>query len=351
MPCVLRFSSWARAGAALVTVLVTGCFTADLDPERPSVFACETQDDCPEAQSCINQVCEAAAPPVVTILAPEPQDVFPQGQPDTSTMELFVNVSAANLTLVDPSTTPDHVFGQGHIRVTLDGEEIMLLTSGAISGGMSQTIEVENTAGGHRLSAAVLRNDRRPYDHDGSRVNRLFWLDDGDPHVAITIPWPGTEFPLESTGPVLVAIETLNFTLAEPANQPVVPLSGHAHIHYDASLRGCFDLSMRACDEGYQQLIGARTDACSDITSPQGSCSTIPQGLPSSGEKSTTLTVTLRRHDHDPYFHPFVESPEETDTDGDTDTGGDTDGGDMDEPPSLVLDEIMISRVREPASP
>ena len=316
------------AGVLLSASMATSCFTADLDPDIGGAFACEADDDCPDGGACINQRCEVEPAPVVAILSPEPQQVFAHSSDGSTTSVRFI-VSASNLSLVDPATTTEHVFGEGHVRVTLDGKELTTITSGAISGGIEQTISVDNTPGGHRIQAMVLRNDRRPYDHAKGRVNRLFWLDDGAPHVAITTPWPNTEFPLDSTGPVQVEIEALNFTVVEPSNVPKMELQGHAHVHYDVALRGCFETTPVGCDAGYRQLIGARSDACS--TSSQGSCAVLIDGFPSSGETQTRLSVTLRHSDHDPYYHPFL-------------------GAELDEDQqALVLDEIMISRVRNPS--
>jgi hypothetical protein len=332
-------TTWA-ASVSCVAALATGCFTAELDPDRGGVFACESETDCPQGHTCINTVCENEDAPVVSILSPEP--LFPFPHTDNPSLPVAFNVSASNLRLVDPSTASEHVFGEGHIQIELDGKVISTLTSGPISGGIPDTLDVENTPGGHRLSAIILRNDGRPYDHERARENLLFWIDDGNPQVAITVPWPGTSFPLDSTGPVFIAIEALNFTLNDPSNRPKEPLSGHAHAHYDVMLRGCFEPVTLGCDDGYRQFIGARTDLCG-TTSGQGSCTELRDGLPSSGEVETRLSVTLRHHDHDPYYHPFTI--DEGDTDGDGETEGDTG---MDDDPVLVVDEIMINRVRSP---
>jgi hypothetical protein len=334
-----RCTTWA-ARVSAVAALATGCFTAELDPDRGGVFACDSDTDCPQGHACINAVCENEAAPVVSILAPEPLFPFPHDDPNAPTISVRFSVSASNLALVDPSSKADHVFGEGHVRVELDGEELMTIIDGDISAGIEQMIAVTNTPGGHRMAAIILRNDGRPYEHEKGRENLLFWIDDGTPLVAITQPWPDTDFPLESTGPVLVAIETLNFDLSDPSNRPKEAQKGHAHVHYDADLAGCFEPVTLGCDQGYRQFIGGRTDACT-MTSGAGSCTELRDGLPNSQEANVALSVSLRHHDHDPYYDPFTI--DEGDTDGDTE--GDTG---MDDNPALVVDEIMINRVRSP---
>jgi hypothetical protein len=330
--------------ASLLGFTSAACFTAELDPNRNGVFVCSTDDECPKEGACINARCEMEPAPTVTIRLPEPQQQFGEAaRGNAAQIPIELSMSISNLVLRDPSANAEHVFGEGHIVITLDGKRVATVPSEDVPA----FVDVANTPGAHRLRAAIVRNDGIPYDHARGSANRLFWFDDGDPHVAIVSPWPNTVFPLEATGPVIIEIETLNFTITSREGGEAM-LEGHAHAHYDPvdMLRDCFEPNPLGlgCNDGYIGLINGRTEApCSSNSS---ACGEIEDGFPAADQGSVSLWVTLRHANHQPYYHPFGSDDDaggETDTDADTDTEGETgEGGEG--RPRTVVDEILISR-------
>jgi hypothetical protein len=310
-----------HAVAGVLCSLAAACFTTNLDPNRPGVFACEGADDCPGDQRCINRVCEIEDAPTVELARPEHLSSFAPAENIAFDIELAIK----GLTLVDPDETDEHVFGEGHIRLVLDGEPLPHVTN---ESDLAFVREIRGDPGPHRISATIHRNDGIAYDHAEAQSNRLLWVDDGEPHVAITVPWPLDAFPIEATDPFLVAIETINFDLRDPVTVDQLEGFGHAHIVYEvAGLASCREIATNGCDgDGYLGLIGARGDVCP--TSDEGSCARTGFGIASSMDGARErLAVTLRFDDHTPYLPPRDPEP----------------------PGDLVFDEIQILRVRAPS--
>ena len=305
-------------GAAL---FLGGCFATDLDPTIEGAFACAEDTDCPAGQACDGSRCiNPDSLPELMVLNPEPGQVFGF---DSFNSMVSINVRG-NLDLVEPSD--EIIPGAGYVELIVDGA-VTRITDGDLSAGIVTMVEVGRVAGGHRISAVAFRPDGERYANPEAVANTLFWLDDGRPHIAMTSPWPGTEFPLEATSTEM-QIATLNFTLRAPEID-VMEGIGHAHFHYDDSFPMCAADTM-GCDAGYIAV----------ATPPPGPTSTMAGGeglLPEEmTARTVALTAILRNDNHCPYFHPFVPLADDADPNDCPEPG---DGGE------LVLDTIEISRV------
>jgi hypothetical protein len=271
-------------------LLLGGCFTADLDPNVEGAFACEVDDDCPEGQACDGSRCVVSENvPVLQVLMPEPDQVFAF---DTFPVNgaLQVNIQG-NLTLAPPSD--DNAPGTGFVELTVDGNT-QRITSGPLSGVLEVMTTIERRPGPHRIAVTAFRTDGVPYGGAQSTVTSLFWLDDGDPAVALTRPWPGTEFPL-GTPMIEVEVATLNFTMRSARMQNAEEI-GHAHVHYDDEFPECAE--NQSCDSGYLAIVSPPGSEESDRAS-----ATIV--LPESAATMSSLTAVLRNDDHTPYRDPF----------------------------------------------
>ncbi|MEM7153443.1 MAG: hypothetical protein AAF799_11415 [Myxococcota bacterium] len=292
------------ASTALASLFLTGCFTTELDPDLGGVFACtvtEGEDDCPAGLSCVNERCEAIED-LPSLAIPNPEDEEPLSTPAVDfvdnggeTIDITMTVQG-QLNLVDSSSGADHVFGEGHIVVFVDGVENQIIDSGGVSAPQAITVQVDSTPGPHRLSVQARRNDGIDYDNEGSLATRLFWLESDSsvsprPFVAIKTPWPGTTYGLDATA-TEVTIATLNFDQVVPGDTAIEG-SGHSHIYYEDEFPACVDDAL--CDGGYITVF----PAFDDIT-------VASEGLlPSSSEGTATLTAVLRNINHGLYAIPF----------------------------------------------
>ncbi len=240
----------ARIACMSAVALATGCFTADLDPAKEGAFACFEPDgsDCPEGRMCINGRCESEGPSV-EITNPEDEQLFDiMDAPIDAPRMIGVRVSG-NLELAPPSD--EHVSGEGHVAILVDGVERTTIEMGGLSGGITVMIEVPNRAGPHRVAAVARRNDGVDYDNPEARFTRLFWIDDGTPQVALKSPWPNTVFGLD-TQVMSYSVTSLRVQLVPPMPEsPIDPDRGHVHIYYDESFPGCLMDPM--CDPGHRR--------------------------------------------------------------------------------------------------
>ena len=295
----------------LCVLATTACFTTDLDPNAEGAFACSVDDDCPESQECDGLRClDPEDVPVMRILSPEPDppQVFPVADfPANGQIEIRFQ---GNLSFAESpdDTTP----GSGFVQLIVDGamQEVRM---GPLSGGIAVTATIDPTPGPHRIAVKAVRPNGVPYGGPQSTATALFWIDDGEPAVAIVDPWPGAEFPL-GTPTVDVSIATLNFTMREAEMMRLEGI-GHGHVYYDDIFPACADDPM--CDPGYLTIVNPPRGTTDDIASA-------PIVLPESAATTATLTAVLRNDDHSPYRFPF----------------GDPMG-------RLVLDTIVINRVGE----
>lgn len=294
-----------RILAVIPFALALGCFTTDLDPTKTGVFACNDDPggECPDGQSCVNGRCEGEDPPTVRVQAPEEEMDIGLGDVPIGSMRTVTMTVTGTLEIV-PSGG-DHVFGEGHLEITVDDAAApIIVESGA--GVVSVDVQVANTVGPHRISVKAIRNDDAPYDHEGSTSNRLFWISDGNtPLVGIKSPWPGQEFPLDATEIEVTAAVTGGFVLqaANPLGNPEI-LTGHVHVYYAQAIEMC--IADPECDMGYIETIIAP-----DM--PTGTFGTKVVTLASSGAGTFPVSVVLRNINHTLYLHdpdPEVDGDE-----------------------------------------
>ena len=293
----------------VLSSLVCGCFSTDLDPNVEGAFSCSVDDDCPDSQACDGRRCVAPENvPVMRVLSPEPDppEVFQvESFPDD---EIEVRISGT-LQFAEPGGDDDAP-GTGFVDLTVDGMT-QRISSGPLSGGIPVTVAFDPTPGPHRISAQAVRADGEPYAGPQSNATALFWIDNGEPAVAITKPWPGTEFEL-GTPMIEVEVATLNFEMQEASMAPADGI-GHAHVYYDRVFPGCADTP--DCDRGYLTIVNPPSGTVDDTASA-------PITLPESAATMATLTAVLRNDDHTPYRFPF----------------GDPQG-------KLIFDDVAILRV------
>ncbi len=219
--------------------LVMGCYTAELDPDRPGVYRCSFAESCPPNLACIDGTCETPSDgsetegtgpvPMLSIETPSDLQVFSQGGPDS----FQVTITGSDLTLV--AQNGEHVPGQGHIVVAVDGRDALTITNGELSTGVDTMIELPTGGGVHRVHVRARRNDGNAYTNPEAQALRTFWLDDGQPHVAIKAPWPNSEIGL-TKGPVDLQVEVgvINFAAVS---------GGHVHVYFrDFRLPECLTM-------------------------------------------------------------------------------------------------------------
>lgn len=292
--------------AALGSVLGSGCYTAQLDPDLVGLFACDRDDEdagCPPGQACVNERCEDAdAVPSLVVLNPEdeahvtgPVLEVPMSGPLGPPIMLDLGLRGS-LQLVPRDEQADHELGQGYIVVIIDGQEQRTIDRGSVAAPMAVPIEVTPVAGPHRIVLQAHRNDGIPYDNPEATATRLFWLENeltegSRPYVAIKSPWPGTVVAADAD--VQVEVAALNFELLDPGGARQ-ERQGHAHVFYDQRFPECGQDP--TCDELYLGV----TDAAG---------LTEPFELPPSSAPTSTLTAGLRHNDHTSYGFPMGCDP------------------------------------------
>lgn len=280
-----------------------GCYSAELDETADALFACEVSEvadeadvDCPGSLRCNGRVCVERLP-TISVLSPESLQALPLDE------EVVVTLQVSGLTF---SSDADDA-GGGFIRVTLDDESIDILAGDLTRPLVVENLVVPGDAGAHRISAQAMRVDGTPFDNDGASSAQVFWRNDGNPHIAITTPWPGSEFELQPDGLVDVEVAMLNFSYGQP-DTALAESTGHVHVYYDDEFPECAEDII--CDAGYIGVVSAAPEeAALRLT-------TLSEGLllPESPATETTLTAVLRQNDHSPFTNVEGELELVTDT-------------------------------------
>ena len=274
-----------------VALVLLACDPMEIDPSLSGVFPCERTAECPPMQTCVMATCWAETPPRISIVSPEQEVAFPlTAQPF---IEVVVKIDGSDLELVESRDDPFVEFGKGSIAVLVDGDEQEVLTSGDLEGGITLQVQVDAVAGPHRIRAVARNSAGVRYDNAEAEGRRLFWIDDGAPHVAFFNPFPGDTFPLEAEE-IAVGVAALNFTLARPDGDVTEPERiGHAHVHYDERFPECtFD---PVCDGDQLGMVAP---------SSPSSIAESTVGLPPSAAGEASLAAVLRNGDHFAYFWP-----------------------------------------------
>ena len=303
-----------RRQAWVLVALVGGCFTTDLDPTKGGVFACsdEPEGECADGQDCVNGRCEASSElPTVQIGFPEDEQDIGLGVDTPLGGRRTLNITMSGTLDLAPAGDDD-VFGEGHLEVIVDGQEPLIVESGALSAIVQLDVVLDNTIGAHRISVRAIRNDGTRYDHAAGSATRLFWISDGvTPLIGIKRPWPGSEFPLEAT-PIEVEAAVLNFSLqaANPTGG-VADKTGHAHVYYARDILPCI-MDADGCDKQYLTTIVMK-ETPGQLTIPDTVAGSFP------------ISVVLRNINHSLYL--FDSTP-----DDDVDEG------------VPIVDEVAVTR-------
>lgn len=302
--------------AVLLFLGLVGCAPDSVDFDRSGLFACESEDGVPFCENggvCAAGRCYAPGEqPRVEIVSPE-VPAFSRFEPGQS--DLPVNLRVVTNAVLDDAS-PD-AGPRGSLEITVDGELVTTLDGGDASGGVDVPLVVANTVGIHRIAARLIEPDGDAYDNDAAFAGVVYFIvEDDEPYVAITRPWPGDTFDLDTTE-IDVQVQSFNFTIV-PAGLSATEGRGHVHLHYGDDIGTCF--LERACDAGPISIVDRALD---------NGVGAGPGLLPSAAEGEVILSAILRNVDHGPYLLPFETC-------------------DVLEPPAsctIVTDAITIERV------
>lgn len=246
-----------------VGALAGGCFSAELDPRLGDVFACEdgVDDECPDGMRCVDARCRIEEDiPIVEVVGPDNGAAI-----DDVVLPLELD---GNIILVPEGG--EHVFGEGHLEIELDGQQIARLEAGSLARSFDIPPEGGVEPGPHRIAVHLVRNDGVPYTHDGASATRLVFAADDQRRVAIVKPWPDSEIPADATS-IEVTVATLNFTPGAPESGG----DGHIHIFSDENPPECAPTNSCTRDPAvYSALFGGDPEqpnvASGSVTLPIG---------------------------------------------------------------------------------
>lgn len=266
-----RYVSGAGLG-----LLLAGCFSAELDDTLGDAFACEPGDDaaCPEGMQCIVDRCQRDADvPFVDIVSPTNGQEFTPGSIVSLGLDGSVDLKAEG---------GEHVFGEGHLVILVDGEEQARLEAGTLAGtNLDLDVGAASSAGAHRIAVELRRNDGEPYIHEGAKATRLIWARDDRVRVAIVAPWPGSEIAADVDS-VDVTVSFLNFTPGMPESGA----AGHIHIFSDEDVPSCAPTN--DCSRS-----PANYNALFALDEGDARTATGPLTLPADGREEITISAML----------------------------------------------------------
>jgi len=278
----MRFSKTLLS--SVLALSTAGCYSATFDENADAVFACTITDnaepdaDCPGSMVCNGSVCVEEAP-TATVMNPEDRNAVAEGTAVT------VTIQTSGFDFSSDDDDPD----AGFLQVSFDNE-LFEVREGA--GGLL-TFEFDQplTPGPHRIAVQVFRADGTPFGNDEASDTRLFWVDNGEPHVAITKPWPGSQFDTQSSDPVEVEVAVLNFRYGA-ANTDIEDGIGHVHVYYDQPFPDCAEDP--TCDAGYIGVVSAAPEEAALGLDLLSSSVILPEGAVG----DDTLSAVLRQNDH-----------------------------------------------------
>lgn len=235
---------------AFVSILLTGCYTADLDSGLSAVFVCEEELDCALGQACIGGVClseEDAIGPSLEVIDPPLLDIFPQGE-----AILPLSFRGRDLTLTARSSDDPK---EGYVEIYLDGALVDTVTGGDLGGGIDlSSLSMPQVAGLHHVVLQARRHNGEYFENAGSQAHVAFWVDDGREHVGILQPPPAARIPSDARE-IGLEVASLNFTFVNPGflspDAGVSPGQGYVHLYLDANVPSC----LPSCNFDYQNSI------------------------------------------------------------------------------------------------
>jgi hypothetical protein len=251
------------------------------------VVPCSDDMPCPGEMVCLVEQCADAAPEV-EIVTPEAEAKL-QWSADAA-VPVTVTVRATGLTLVDPTTDPNSKRGQGQIAVLLDGVEVALVSSGDAEAGVPVEVSAAAVAGAHRLRIEARLSDGTEYDNPGASARSLFWLDDGEPHVAFVTPVPGDTYSIRAQK-VDVEVAAINFDFVPASAEAQAGDVGFAHVIEDVEFPDCAADPM--CLAGYIVAVVPTTGPASSASGTMN--------ISNSGVGKGYFVVHLVKSNHDLY--------------------------------------------------
>jgi hypothetical protein len=273
----------------LLALCVSACLTNVPEPDIGGIYACEVQEDCPGSQICLQKTCETIELPAIQIMNPEDGKDYTFGM---GPHQELLTIVGNNLTLRPLAESNDAVPGEGHLVVFVDGEQVAMIDTGDLTGGVPMAITIPDEPGVHRIHVQARLNDETNYDTEGAVARTLVWVADGNKHVALRVPWPGDEFPLDA---MPLNAEVAVFPADAVAIGPPMTGLNHVHVYYSRTFPDCLEDFM--CYNDYEGVV------------PEDDNDFGPVFLPSAGAGPATLTAVIMLADHDIYYDPVTMLP------------------------------------------
>lgn len=292
-PLRLRLRLLALALPASM-ILAAACFNADVPEEIHAVYSCEGDEDCLTAGfRCIESLCHDDRGPQLSVLGPEPLQVFAADQQSDS---LTITLRHNQLQLTQPGTA--HREGFGHIEIWLDETLLTTVTAGQGSDTIAlATPNWPSVAGLHRIVAIAKRNDGLEYINESARAQSAFWIDDGKARVGIIRPNPYEEIAVDA--PVEVEIHTINYALTNPNTADLTDnsgTSGHMHLFFGQNIPACLS-EVVDCNGSYVSSVFPSEGVVNQIVWEGKLTAAAAAGL-------HNLSVVLQTHQHQPFPSP-----------------------------------------------
>lgn len=247
----MTMSMWSRGVFCLG--FISGCYSAELDPDIPGVFVCETDRDCSAGLRCLAGVCDYSAQdqagPELQIVSPGLLEAYAVGE--RSNIPLIVKGERLTLT-TKASDDPE----AGYLDVEVDGALVAAISEGDLSQGIDLTsLPLPSQPGLHHIRVIARNLNGEAFQGARSTVGTAFWIDDGKEHVGILEPAPGAKIPSGTGDALRIEVASLNFTFVNPGHVSPDAVDaageGYVHLYVDAELPNC----LPACNFDYQSSI------------------------------------------------------------------------------------------------
>lgn len=242
----------AILGSLVLVTQLGACYQAELDPEALGVYVCEQDSDCALGSACIDGVCDdpdRSDDIALVVQSPAPLDVFPLGS--TGAVPLTIGGRGVVLT-----AALDDAPEAGYIEISLDGALVDTITEGDLEAGIElDSVAFPREPGLHHIRLEARSADGEPLGRDGVSTSTAFWMDDGQEHVGILDPAPGTRLELTNDTQLAVEVASLNFTFANPGFSAPEDLQaerlGYVSLFLNTDIPSC----LPDCNFDYQTTI------------------------------------------------------------------------------------------------
>lgn len=296
------------AAAALMGMGHAGCFTAEFEPDLSGVYYCQSQSDCESNERCELFRCVNNDGPKLEIRGPEDDgDAVSFG--DSS---LNLTLRAVDFELEEGSQRNE---GKGYLRVSIDGESVgPRIVDGDLENdpGVTVSVDIAGVApGAHRVGVQAYYSNDESYDNPGASAERLVFIDDGEAHIAILEPAPGSQHRVGET--LELKVLAINFTWKDGEGDADCTEAdvqagdcaertdeGHTHVYVLDDYPDCLDPtdSEAGCNFGYANSLKPETDGADVVTGPLDFDFEEP-GM-------VTISAGLQYNEHDPWPDPVA---------------------------------------------